>query len=92
MALPTLSLPSRDVSGWFLGSGLEYAFTFLPINGLFWKNEYRYASYDNYNQNYLHNGTPGTRFVVHNRLDVQTITTSLVYRFNWGGGPMVAKY
>jgi outer membrane immunogenic protein len=23
---------------------------------------------------------------------VQTISTSLVYRFNWGGAPLVAKY
>ena len=30
-------------SGWFLGSGVEYAIDFLP--GLFWKTEYRYASY-----------------------------------------------
>jgi len=86
-----LSLPSQNANGWFLGSGVEYKFNFLPINGLFWKNEYRYSTYDNYDQNYVHTTFIGTNNVVHNRLDVQTFTTSLVYRFNWAG-PAVAKY
>ena len=30
-------------SGWFLGSGYEYGFGFMP--GLFWKTEYRFADY-----------------------------------------------
>lgn len=85
-----LYLPSHNANGWFLGSGIEYAFTFLPINGLFWKNEYRYASYEGYNQNYVHPTFVGSS-TVHNSIDVQTFTTSLVYRFNWSG-PVVAKY
>jgi outer membrane immunogenic protein len=28
---------------------------------------------------------------IHFKPDVETISTSLVYRFNWGG-PLVAKY
>jgi outer membrane immunogenic protein len=79
-----LFLPSQNVSGWFIGAGTEYAFTFLPINGLFWKTEYRFASYDNYSQNYIHPAGPGGS-VVGNSVDVQTITTSLVWRFNFGG-------
>ncbi len=75
-----LTLPSANLNGWFLGSGIEYAFTFLPVKGLFWKNEYRYASYNNYNQNYIHTNFVGRR-VVHNSVDVQTVTTSLVWRF-----------
>jgi len=74
------TLPAQNANGWFLGSGFEYAFTFLPVKGLFWRNEYRYASYSDYNQNYFSGGVPGSR-VVHNSLDVQTITTSLVWRF-----------
>jgi outer membrane immunogenic protein len=85
-----LSLPAANLNGWFLGSGIEYAFTFLPINGLFWKNEYRYASYGSYDQHYTHPTFIGGS-VVHNSIDVQTFTTSLVYRFNWSG-PVVAKY
>jgi len=31
-------------SGWFLGSGFEYNLGWIP--GLFWRTEYRFASYD----------------------------------------------
>ncbi len=80
-----LYLPSENLSGWFIGSGTEYAFTWLPIHGLFWKTEYRYSSYDNYDQNYIHaSGLPGGN-LIHNSVDVQTITSSLVWRFNWNG-------
>ena len=76
-----LYLPQQDANGWFLGSGFEYAFTFLPVKGLFWKNEYRYSSYGSYTQNYIHsNGLPGSA-AVNNSVNVQTITTSLVWRF-----------
>jgi len=76
-----LYLPAQTAHGWFLGSGMEYAFTFLPIKGLFWKNEYRYSRYEGYDQNYVHPTFVGTRNTVHNSVDVQTITTSLVWRF-----------
>ena len=76
-----LYLPSQNVNGWFLGSGMEYAFTFLPIKGLFWKNEYRYSRYDDYSQNYVHPTFVGTRNTIRNNVDVQTFTTSLVWRF-----------
>ncbi len=76
-------LPSASPTGWFIGGGYEYALTFVPINGLFWKTEYRFAEYDSYNQNYFH-PTPGAA-TVHNSVDVQTITSSLVWRFNWMG-------
>lgn len=79
-----LYLPSENLTGWFLGSGFEYAFTFLPINGLFWKTEYRYAKYGDYDQHYIHPSGPGSD-VVHNSVNVQTITTALVWRFNWTG-------
>jgi outer membrane immunogenic protein len=85
-----LSLPSQNANGWFLGSGIEYSFNFLPLNGLFWRNEYRYASYDNFDQHYTHPTFIGSS-VVHNSIDVQTFTTSLVWRFNWTG-PVAARY
>jgi outer membrane immunogenic protein len=79
-----LFLPSATPNGWFTGFGVEYAFTWLPINGLFWKNEYRFASYQNYTQNYIHPFGPGAAAVSHS-IDTQTVTSSLVWRFNWTG-------
>ena len=79
-----LYLPSENLSGWFIGGGTEYALTFVPINGLFWKTEYRFASYDSYDQHYIHPAFIGGS-VVHNSVDTQTITSSLVWRFNWTG-------
>jgi outer membrane immunogenic protein len=57
------------------------------------KTEYRAAYYGNKNINEL---VDGTNALAGNDIAfkpfVQTISTSLVYRFNWGGGPVVAKY
>ena len=90
-----LVLPSKTRDGWFIGGGTEYAITQLP--GLFWKSEYRMAEYDTKNTTQVcvvanGCGAAGTLHSIdrsHNY--VQTITTELVYRFNWGG-PVVAKY
>ena len=88
-------LPSRTRDGWFLGGGTEYAITQLP--GLFWKSEYRFADYGAKDLvqtcGPVTCGTPvGTPHSVdRSHAFVQTITTELVYRFNWGG-PVVAKY
>ena len=40
-----LSLAAQTYNGWFIGTGFEYAFTWLPINGLFLKTEMRYSQY-----------------------------------------------
>ena len=40
-----LSLAAQTYNGWFLGSGFEYAFDWLPISGLFLKTEFRYSQY-----------------------------------------------
>src|SRR5215469_490545 len=40
-----LSLAAHTYNGWFIGTGFEYAFTWLPINGLFLKTEFRYSQY-----------------------------------------------
>jgi outer membrane immunogenic protein len=56
------------------------------------KTEYRSAFYDRKAINELVNGTnafAGTDITF--KPWTQTISTSLVYRFNWGG-PVVAKY
>ena len=94
---PVVSLGSRTPGGWFLGGGTEYAVTQLP--GLFWKSEYRFADYGTQTNGQIctveaGSGCGGVGFI--HSIDrshpyVQTITTELVYRFNWGG-PVVAKY
>jgi outer membrane immunogenic protein len=57
------------------------------------KTEYRSAFYDKKTINELFDVTNLStgRDIRANNWN-QTISTSLVYRFNWGGGPVVAKY
>lgn len=80
-------LAAQTYSGWFLGGGTEYAlnFSWLPIHGLFWRTEYRYAQYDSENLPVLNltTGLPATSSI-NSKKEVQTITTSLVWRFNFG--------
>jgi outer membrane immunogenic protein len=78
-------VPAQTYSGWFIGGGTEYAlnFNWLPIHGLFWRNEYRYASYGSADLPIPPGlGFAGTGMHV-NSTAVQTITSSLVWRFNW---------
>jgi outer membrane immunogenic protein len=90
-----LVLPSQRRDGYFLGGGTEYSISQIP--GLFWKSEYRFADYGNktYSQLCTVTGPCGVGGSImsldRSRTYVQTITTELVYRFNWGG-PVVAKY
>ncbi len=80
------SLGPNTLHGWFIGGGTEYAFTWLPIPGLFWRNEYRYSSYQSADVPAFVTATTGpTGFAQHAQTQVQTITTSLVWRFNWIG-------
>jgi outer membrane immunogenic protein len=58
---------------------------FLP--GLFWKTEFRYASYGRRNIEFLSDTTNlGIGFGINSRKDIQTIRSELVWRFNFGGG------
>jgi outer membrane immunogenic protein len=85
-----LSFGAQNYSGWFIGSGVEYAIDFLP--GLFWKTEYRYASYSAKDMQVFNTVTlVPTGSAIHADKKVQTVRTELVWRFNWGG-PVVAKY
>jgi outer membrane immunogenic protein len=83
---------NRD--GWFVGGGVENNLNIFGITapGWFWKTEYRSAFYERKNLNELFDGTnlPVGRDIRFNTWN-QTISTSLVYRFNWTG-PVVAKY
>jgi outer membrane immunogenic protein len=85
---------SFNRNGVFVGGGVENNLNIFGITapGWFMKTEYRAAYYGNKNINELFDGT---NFLVGHDIAfkpwTQTISTSLVYRFNWGG-PVVAKY
>jgi outer membrane immunogenic protein len=85
---------SFNRNGWFVGGGFENNLNIFGINapGWFMKTEYRAAYYDRKSISELADGS--NAFVGHDisfKPWVQTISTSLVYRFNWTG-PLVAKY
>ena len=85
---PTIpGLASTTFNGWFIGGGTEYALTdILPINGLYWRTEYRFASYSNATVSRIGIG-PSEQITPF----VQTVTSGLVWRFNFGG-PLGARY
>ena len=80
----------QTYNGWFLGGGTEIALSGLfglplPLPpGLFWRSEYRYSSFNSANLAVTPIGG-GVLGVENMHPYVQTITTSLVYRFNWLG-------
>ncbi|BEV46592.1 outer membrane protein [Afipia carboxidovorans] len=80
--------------GWFIGGGVENDLNFFGINapGWFMKTEYRVAEY-NRKTSEIFDPTTGaaTGTGIAFKPYVQTVQTSLVYRFNWGS-PVVAKY
>ena len=88
-----LHTDSFNTQGWFVGGGVENNLNIFGFNapGWFMKTEYRAA--------YLDRKRLKERFDVTGALAglditfkpfVQTISTSLVYRFNWGGAPVSA--
>ena len=94
-----LQVPGQTFDGWFIGTGVEYAFDWLP--GLFIKSEGRASVYDrrDFRLSCVAAGTAcagATGLDPFGNIDsrkhvVYTAKTELVYRFNWGG-PVVAKY
>jgi len=84
---------SQRYSGFFLGGGTEYAIQWWP--GLFWKTEYRFADYRSETTPLICITCtvavgPGLAERVHPY--VQTVRSELVWRFNWGKGPVRAAY
>ena len=79
--------PGATFSGYFIGGGTEYALSWLPFRGLFWKSEYRFADYGTKT---LAQFIPATGLLngntERNHTYVQTIRSELVWRFNFGGG------
>ena len=78
-----------NTQGWFVGGGVENNLDIFGISapGWFMKTEYRAAYFDNKNINELVDGTNGLAgsTINFNNSLVQTVSTSLVYRFNWTG-------
>ena len=93
-----LHTASYNRNGWFIGGGVENSLNIFGFAapGWFMKTEYRAAFYNAKTQDELVDGTnipptaPFNDSIRSNNWN-QTISTSLVYRFNWGG-PVVAKY
>jgi outer membrane immunogenic protein len=82
---PENAIGAHTYHGWFVGGGTEIALSGLfglPLpSGLFWRSEYRYSSFNSADLPLL--ATPSLS--EHMRPNVQTITTSLVWKFNWWG-------
>jgi outer membrane immunogenic protein len=92
--LPFATTPSFNRNGWFVGGGVENNLNIFGISapGWFMKTEYRAAYFDRINLTETFFGTAvPTGFTDTFKPLVQTVSTSLVYRFNWTG-PVVAKY
>lgn len=92
VALPgTLSLAAQTYNGWFIGSGFEYAFDWLPISGLFLKTEFRYSQYGGNGVSVpltataAGGGVPVTGAALNSQKATEFISTELVWRFNWFG-------
>ena len=81
-----LSLAAQTYNGWFIGSGFEYSFDWLPIPGLFLKTEYRYSQFSTANV-----PISGAGFGVpvgaalNSQKATEMVSTELVWRFNWFG-------
>jgi outer membrane immunogenic protein len=85
---PFGTIGSHTYHGWFIGGGTEIALAGLfglPLpTGLFWRSEYRYSSFSSADLPVLDLG--GVQIGTENMKPfVQTITTSLVWKFNWYG-------
>ena len=93
-ALSGLHTNSFTQNGWFIGGGVENKLALFGFLGPNWfmKTEYRAAYYNTHTINELFDATGGlaVNSITFKPL-VQTISTSLVYRFNWGG-PVISHY
>jgi outer membrane immunogenic protein len=88
-----LFIPAHTYHGWFIGGGTEYSLSnLIPIHGLFWRTEYRFAQYDAADLPFIVTATGLPSGIgEHSTKEVQTVTSGLVWRFNFGG-PVAARY
>jgi outer membrane immunogenic protein len=92
-AAGSVTTPSFNRDGFFFGGGVENNLNIFGISapGWFMKTEYRAAYYDRVTLPETFGGALTGTSITFKPL-VQTISTSLVYRFNWTGAPLVSKY
>lgn len=86
-----IGLRGGTSNGWFLGSGIEHQIGWIP--NLTWKTEYRFSEFDRRDTPEFVTATglaSGT--VSRDRMYTHAVTSTLSYRFNWGGTAVVAKY
>ncbi|WP_291862000.1 porin family protein [Bradyrhizobium sp.] len=78
--------PSFNRNGFFIGGGVEHNLDIFGISapGWFMKTEYRSAFYDRISLPQTFVGGVPTGTAITFEPWVQTVSTSLVYRFNWG--------
>jgi outer membrane immunogenic protein len=71
-------------TGWFVGGGTETSLSgILPV-GWFWRSEYRYSYFNTTNIPVAAGaGAPVVPFTIGFHPVVQTLSTSIVYKFNW---------
>lgn len=75
-----VTLAAHTFNGGFIGGGTEVAVGTFP--GLYWRNEYRLASYRAADLPFSAGGPPVAGSFNHESKSVQTITTSLVWKFH----------
>ena len=68
----------RTAGGWFLGGGLEVAMH----DGWFWRSEVRYSEYSKDAR--VITGAPVASAALNFQPVVETATSEIVYKFNWG--------
>jgi outer membrane immunogenic protein len=97
-----IAVPAQTFNGVFVGSGIEYAFDWLP--GLFVKSEGRAAWFDRKDTRAVCvasgsrcDGPGDPSWISDDNLISRRLITymgkvELVYRFNWGKQPVVARY
>jgi outer membrane immunogenic protein len=85
---PFGSIGSHTYHGWFVGGGYEIGlsgfFGWQLPSGLFWRTEYRFSQFNSADLPINFSGVP-TGITENMKPYVQTITTSLVWKFNWWG-------
>jgi outer membrane immunogenic protein len=82
--------PSFHRDGWFIGGGVENSVGFFSPN-LFMKTEYRVADYGRATLTDTSLVPVAALASITFKPWVQTISTALVYRFNWAG-PIAVRY
>jgi outer membrane immunogenic protein len=80
--LPTGTTSGFRTNGWFFGGGTETTLSPLLPSGWFLRSEYRYNYYDSKNIGEFVGGASNGRLIAFHPTE-QTLTTSLIYKFNW---------